>query len=207
MVSKDKMEKMISQLISEKALKTPEIIEAFSFIDRKDFVPIEHQISAYKDCALPIGYGQTISQPYTVAFMLELLGPKEKDKILDVGSGSGWTTALLSKIVGEKGKVFGLERIPELVDFGKKNLLKYGFNNYKIMQAKETLGLSEEAPFDKILVSATAQDLPQDLIDQLRIGGIMVIPIKDAILKIVKLSENKTDTQKFIGFAFVPLIE
>ncbi len=75
------------------------------------------------------------------------------------------------------------------------------------MQAKETLGLSEEAPFDKILVSATAQDLPQDLIDQLRIGGIMVIPIKDAILKIVKLSENKTDTQKFIGFAFVPLIE
>ena len=164
-------------------------------------------MSAYEDCALPIGYGQTISQPYTVAFMLELLGPKEKDKILDVGSGSGWTTALLSKIVGEKGKVFGLERIPELVDFGKKNLSKYGFNNYKIMQAKETLGLSEEAPFDKILVSATAQDLPQDLIDQLRIGGIMVIPIKDAILKIVKLSENKTDTQKFIGFAFVPLIE
>ena len=100
-----------------------------------------------------------------------------------------------------------MERISELVDFGKKNLSKYGFNNYQILQAKEALGLSEEAPFDKILVSAAAEELPQDLIDQLKIGGIMVIPIKDAILKIVKLSENKVDTQRFIGFAFVPLIE
>ena len=100
-----------------------------------------------------------------------------------------------------------MERISEWVDFGKKNLSKYGFNNYQILQAKEALGLSEEAPFDKILVSAAAEELPQDLIDQLKIGGIMVIPIKDAILKIVKLSENKVDTQRFIGFAFVPLIE
>ncbi len=127
---------LVEHLIKRGVLKTPKIIEAFKKIDRKDFVKEEFLEEAYFDTPLPIGFGQTISQPYTVAFMLELLEPKEGDTVLDIGSGSGWTTALLAYIVGNKGKVIGVERIKELVEFGKKNLAKYKFKNAHIELAK-----------------------------------------------------------------------
>lgn len=189
-----------------KVLWSRELKDAFYAIDRKDFVPKEYSNEAYEDYPLPIGYGQTISQPTTVAFMLELLAPKKREKILDIGTGSGWTTALLSHIVGSEGEVFGVEIIPELVELGRKNIEKYNFKHTKILLAdSEKIGYSIEAPFDKILVSASAESMPEELIEQLKDGGIMVIPIKDSVWQIKKIG-NKINIKKFIGFTFVPLV-
>ncbi|MEK9147305.1 MAG: protein-L-isoaspartate O-methyltransferase, partial [Patescibacteria group bacterium] len=195
------------ELVEKGVLKTPLIIDAFKNIDRADFVLEDFKKEAYEDYPLPIGYNVTISQPTTVAFMMELLELKAGDMVLDVGSGSGFTTALLSQIVGKQRIVLGVEIIPELVEFGNKNLKKYPHLKAEIVLAKkEILGLPEKAPFDKILVSASANELPQELINQLNIRGILVIPIKNSIWKIDKISENKIKKQEFYGFSFVPLL-
>ncbi|MBI4217191.1 MAG: protein-L-isoaspartate O-methyltransferase [Parcubacteria group bacterium] len=208
------MNPLADVLTQKGVLKTQAIIEAFSRVDRKDFVPRDFQGYAYGDYPLPIAGEQTISQPTTVAFMLELLQPRQGEKILDVGSGSGWTTALLAFLVGEKGRVFGVERVPELVAFGAKNLGKYDFPQAIIVQAEKTLGFPKEAPFDKILVSAAAEGFPESLLSQLKEGGILVIPVRDAVWRVKKLpgtppngEASKTEIQKFGGFAFVPLVE
>ena len=190
-----------------KVLKTALTREAFEAVDRADFVPPEYQDEAYEDYPLQIGAGQTISQPSTVAFMLELLEPQVGQKILDVGCGSGWTTALLGHIAGEKGSVLGLERIPELIAFGQKNLARYVFPQARIEQAGAELGKPSEAPFDRILVSAAAEKLPESLIGQLVQGGVLVVPVRDAILKIHKKQSGEIETVRHEGFAFVPLID
>lgn len=128
---------LVQDLIFFKVLKTPDIIDAFKRIDRADFVPEKYRNEAYEDYPLPIGFGQTISQPATVAFMFELLRPKPGDIVLDIGSGSGWTVAMLASIVGNTGYVTGVEIIPELVTFGRKNLRKYPFVNASILSARE----------------------------------------------------------------------
>ncbi len=186
-------------------LKSPRIEEALLAVDRKLFVPEELHDEAYEDYALPIGYGQTISQPTTVAFMLELLDPKPGEKILDVGSGSGWTAALLSRLVGEKGSVLGLEIVPELVALGQKNLAKIAPTNAHIEQAGKELGCSAEAPHDRILVSAAADSVPEGLARQLRERGRMVIPIQDSICVVERKGDGYTQ-QCHPGFAFVPLV-
>lgn len=178
---------------------------AFKKINRADFVGSDYKAEAYEDYPLPIGFGQTISQPFTVAFMLGLLNPQKGDKILDVGSGSGWTTALLAVLVGEKGKVFGVEIIPELVEFGIKNLAKYNFPNAKIIQAGAELGLPSEAPFGRILVSAAAEKIPEALLNQLKAPGILVLPVKNTIVQIKKDTVGKITRKEFPGFVFVPL--
>lgn len=188
-------------------LYTPHIEEAFLVVDRKNFVTEESRKYAYVDEALSIGHGQTISQPYTVAFMLELLAPSPGERILDVGSGSGWSTALLAHIVGKAGHVFGVEIMPKLVKFGQKNLNIYNFSQADIRQANDELGLKKEAPFDKILVSAGCNKVPEELVAQLHTGGVMVIPINDALWKITKLPNNKIGTEVYAGFVFVPLID
>jgi len=196
----------VDNLVEEGVLKTPAIIEAFKAVDRRDFVSTEYADSTYGDYPLSIGHGQTISQPYTVAFMLELLEPRIGERILDVGSGSAWTTALLAHIVTPRGHVWGIELVPELVEFGQHNIARYANTHVEIQQAKDELGLSEHAPFDKILVSAGDANLPKQLVDQLKIGGSMVIPIESAVWKVVRTGETETETEKYEGFAFVPLI-
>lgn len=198
---------LADQLISSGNLKTENIIDAFRSIDRKDFILPEYLGEVYEDYPLPIGHAQTISQPSTVAFMLELLRPKEGEKILDVGSGSGWATTLLAHIVGEKGNVYGVEIIPELVKFGGENLEKYSFSHASIEEAGTVFGLPEKAPFDKILVSASAAEMPKELINQLKVGGLLVVPVGTQMIRLEKLSDKKFDTQYFEGFAFVPLVK
>lgn len=242
----NKNESLVSHLKkSVRVLRSHRLEEAFRAVPRADFVPDELQVEAYEDYPLPIGGGQTISQPTTVAFMLEKLGVEEGDRVLDVGSGSGWTTALLAHLVGEKGKVLGVEIVPGLVAFGQKNLVRFysyvprnvraSKNNVRnlpraeeqaeIRQAeRDVIGLPDEAPFDRILVSAAAEKIPAELIEQLAVGGKMVIPargtavgdfgswhqtatVNQSLFVVEKLQNGELRTQEFPGFAFVPLIE
>jgi len=183
---------LIDSLIQEGWLKTPRIIEAFREIKRVDFLPQEIKDLAELNEALSIGYGQTISQPLVVAFMLELLQPKPGEKILDVGSGSGWTTALLAEIVGQKGRVIAVEIVSELKEFGEKNVSKYNFikkGQVQFICADGSKGYSKEAPFDKILASASAESLPRAWKEQLKISGRVVTPIGSSIWLFIKKRE------------------
>lgn len=197
---------LIDNLIAEGWLRSKAIIQAFEKVKREDFLPSHAEDSAYFNTAFPIGFGQTISQPLVVAFMLELLEPKKGEKILDIGSGSGWTTALLADLVGKRGRVIGLEIIPELKDFGKKNISKYELCNAKILLRDGTKGYNKEAPYDKILCSAEAAELPGTLKEQLKIGGRIVIPIGTSICVLDKIGKADFLKKCYPGFAFVPLV-
>jgi protein-L-isoaspartate(D-aspartate) O-methyltransferase len=218
---------LIDSLIEDGWLKTPRIIEAFKKIRRVDFLPEDIKNLAELNEALPIGFGQTISQPLVVAFMIEQLNPQPGEKILDIGSGSGWTSALLAEIVGAQGRVIAIEVIPELKDFGEKNVSKYNFVEKGIVKficADGSKGYQKEAPYDKILASASAKKLPPAWKEQLKIGGRIVTPIGSSIwLFIKKLGKEVAETPPYLpsrpaeraavfeeieypGFVFVPLV-
>lgn len=216
---------LIASLITGGYLKTPSIIQAFKKVDRADFVRPEYRDAAYEDHPLPIGFGQTISQPLTVALMLEWLAPLPGDRILDIGCGSGWTTALLASIAGKKGRVIGIERISQLAEFAKSNLAKYPLlqhtrlrppeadyggqaSSVQIISADASVGYEKEAPFDRILASAAAfGEIPPAWKEQLTIGGRIVAPVEDSLVVIDKVSRDKYQTAKHWGFAFVPLVK
>lgn len=219
---------LIQQLIAQDYLKTPLIIDAFKHIRRGDFLPEDLRGEAGVDAPLPIGFGQTNSQPLTVAFMLELLQPQPGDKILDIGAGSGWTSALLAWCVSRgdsdllksdfnksrhrqrDGKVFAIERIPQLCEFGKNNIAKYNFINKGVVEffcADGNRGLAQKAPFDKILASASARFIPAAWKKQLKVGGRIVAPVGNSIFLFIKQSARKFIEREFLGFSFVPLVE
>ena len=203
------MDSLAKELIADGVLKSPNIIDAFRKVNRRDFVRAEERELADANIPLPIGCGQTISQPYTVAFMLELLQAKKGDRILDIGAGSGWQTALLAEIVGGKGKVFAVELIPELFEFGKKNVAKYGFIKTGVVEfycQNAIGGLSEKAPFDKIIAAASGENVPTEWKKQLKIGGRMVLPVGDSLRLIIKKSESNFEERIYPGFVFVPLV-
>lgn len=227
---------MVDSLIKDGYLKTPAIIEAFKAIDRADFVPEEHRHEAYVNASLPIGFGQTISQPLVVAFMLELLELKDGEKILDVGAGSGWTTALLAQItskqstdhglrqggdgapggnplvvVSSQRSVVAIELISELKQFAEQNINKYGFIKtgvVKLIRGDGARGYKREAPYDKILAGAAAhEDIPAAWKSQVKIGGRIVAPVGANIRVIDKIGKNQYNTRDYFGFSFVPLIQ
>ena len=193
---------LVDHLRRRGVLNSKNLINAFHTVDRKDFVRPEYRSEAYEDYPLSIGYGQTISQPYTVSFMLEALQVGPDDSVLDIGSGSGWTTAMIATMARE---VTGMERIPELVEFARQNLAKYDFPNARIERSGEELGCPQKT-FDRILVSASAQYLPDTLISQLNAGGKLVIPVQDSIVVISKADDGSLSKEVFYGFVFVPLI-
>ncbi|MDD2950564.1 MAG: protein-L-isoaspartate O-methyltransferase [Sulfuricurvum sp.] len=199
-------EQLIHHLIAAGVLRTQSLIDAFKKCDRIFFVPQEYFSYAYEDRPLPIGKAQTISQPYTVAIMLELLAPQIGNRVLDIGSGSGWTTALLAKAVGASGSVEGIEIVHSLVEYGNNNLAKADIPNASIKLGDATsLGKPGEV-YDRILVSASATEMPLQLFDQLKPGGILVIPIQNSIWRFIKQENGSIDSYELPGFVFVPLI-
>ena len=207
MNSKDKL---LESLVDEGYLKTPRIIDAFRLIDRADFVLPEYKDEACGNYPLPIGEGQTISQPLTVAFMLELLNPQPGEKILDIGAGSGWQTALLAEIVGPKGQIVAIERIPKLCRFAEKNLEKYGFvkNGVVKFYCQDATAEIPDGPYDKIIVAAAAdKNIPDLWRKSLKVGGKIVAPVTGSIWLFIKKSAADWEEIEYPGFAFVPLIK
>lgn len=213
------MDELIRELKQQGVLRSSFVEQAFRAIDRKDFVRPEYQAEAYANYPLPIGEGQTISQPYTVAFMLDLLDPQPGEKILDVGAGSGWQTALLAHIVSQKdqsqkikakGVVCAVERSPKLCRFAKANLEKYNVIKKEFVELfcrDATAGLPEDAPFDKIIAAATAENkIPEAWRAELAIGGKIVAPVGDSIWCYTRIGAAAWEKREFPGFAFVPLL-
>jgi protein-L-isoaspartate(D-aspartate) O-methyltransferase len=180
--------------------------EAFEAAPRAAFLPDEIADLAQLDRPLPIGFEQTNSQPSTVLRMLKWLNVQEGQNVLDVGSGSGWTSSLLSFLVGDQGHVTAVERLPELVYMGLRNCERAGFRSIEFHQARETYGWPDNAPYERILVSARAEELPPELIEQLAVGGRLVIPIHDSIYELQKRFQKKMRVRQHPGFRFVPLL-
>ena len=196
---------LVQKLISDKTLTTPRIIDAFKAIDRKDFVLPETQDRAYEDRPLSIGYGATISQPTTVAIMLEKLQPEPGDKVMEIGTGSGYLTALLVQIVGDSGQIFSIEYIPELKELAGSNLKKYDFKNIKLLIGDGKIGLKKYRPFDRIISSASGKEVPKAWKEQIKINGRIVVPLGDNLVILDKVSKIKFKEEKIPGFVFVPL--
>jgi len=211
---------LASHLQSLGVLKDPLLVAAFKAVDRVDFVRSADKPYAYIDEPRPIGFGQTISQPSTVAFMLELLGPRPGQKILDVGAGSGYQAALLGRVVGfnefgqelptnQKGKVISLEFRPELATFARQNLAQYGLLAKRIVEVhclNAAKGYAAEAPYDGIISAAAASEVPAAWQEQLAVGGRLVMPINATILQIVKEAPGQFTTNRFEGYSFVPFV-
>jgi len=178
------------------------ITNAFKKIKRENFIPQEYKKYAYEDSPIPIGHNQTISQPYTIAFMLNLLNLKPNLKILEVGSGSGYVLALINQI-SPNSQIYGIERIKELATNSKKVLNKN--KNIHIISADGTKGLKLKAPFDRILVSASSNQIPKTLLQQLSPDGTMVCVVNYSIIVIKKRPKGNKITEH-LGFSFVPLI-
>lgn len=200
---------LIDELITDGVLRTPSLIEAFRVIDRRDFVPDTLAESAYHNSPLPIGMGQTISQPWTVAFMLELLQPYEGENILDIGAGSGWQTCLLAQVVGGRGHITALEIIPELFAWGKENINHYSFIDTGIVEVHCMSGFGgypERASFDKIIAAAAGESVPEAWLAQTKVGGCIVAPIGSSVWRLTRISDQNWTKEMYSGFTFVPLI-
>ncbi len=201
----EKKKELIEHLKEMGYLKTPETIGAFEQIPRENFMPKEYRQYAYADEPIPIGFGQTISAPHMVAVMTELLELKKTDSVLEVGAGSGYQAAILSKLVKI---VFTVEFVKELARYAKENLRKTGVKNVEIIHGDGSRGYPKKAPFDKIIVTCGCPEIPKPLVEQLKIGGKIAIPVggcyqQELILGIKTKAGLKTERHG--GCVFVPL--
>ncbi len=200
-------ERMIAFLREHYKIADERVLQAMREVPRDFFVPSALKAQAYKDNALPIAANQTISQPFIVARMTELLEINNQSKILEIGAGSGYQTAILAKLAGH---VFAIERVPQLASEASERLQKLGFRNVTLSLADGTLGWEIYAPFDGILVAAGSPALPEPLVNQLKIGGRLVIPIGEnqqsqRLIRVTR-TEKGFQTEDFGACAFVPLI-
>jgi protein-L-isoaspartate(D-aspartate) O-methyltransferase len=205
----DENEKLIEGIKCLDYLKSKNIEDALRKFKREFFIPPSMKHLAYRDFPISIGFNQTISQPSTVVAMTEALEVEKGQKILEIGTGSGWQASILSYLVGEKGFVYSIEIIEELAEFAKKNLKKLGIKNVEVVEKDGSEGLKEKAPFDRIIVTAACPDIPKTLIDQLKDGGIMVIPVGNLYLQdmlVVKKMKGKIEKKSIGSFMFVPLV-
>lgn len=198
-------EQMVFQQIEKRGVKDKAVLQAMRTVPRHLFVAERFLSEAYYDYPLPIGYKQTISQPYIVALMTELLQLKPYHKVLEIGTGCGYQTAILAEIAD---KVYTVEIVPELAELAKKNLQKLSYRNIYSKQGDGLIIWKDEAPFDRIIVTAAPYLLPQDLVKQLSIGGYMIIPIgsyPQILYSVFRKSENQIEKQIISHVAFVPM--
>lgn len=199
-------ENLLEYWIGNDIVKNKKIIQAFKKVKRENFVLPEHKENTYDDIALPLIKGSTISQPTTIMIMLEALDLKPGNKVLEIGTGSGYTAALISEIIGPEGKVYTLDIIPELIELTKKNL--ENSRNIEILLKDGSEGLKEFAPYDRILVNAACKEIPNTLVKQLKTNGTLVLPLgPEYHQKLVKFTKEKTRLKEEIlgDFVFVPL--
>jgi protein-L-isoaspartate(D-aspartate) O-methyltransferase len=199
-------EAMVERQLRHRGIRDPRVLSAMGEVPRHLFVPEGLRAQAYADRPLPIGYGQTISQPLMVATMIEALELEGDERVLEIGAGSGYQAAVLGAIVP---RVIALEIVPELVEQGRRNLAEAGIDNVEIRRADGGLGLDGEGPFEAIIVAAGAPDVPPPLIEQLPIGGRLVIPVDDGwgqmLLRIRRDADRGIVTERLGRCAFVPL--
>jgi len=192
--------------LAERGIRDARVLAAMSTVPRHDFVPQDLRQDAYEDHPLPIGEGQTISQPYIVAVMLEHLALRATDRVLEIGTGSGYVTALLSLLCAE---VFSVERFVSLADSAAATLRWLGYRNARIKIGDGSEGWSEHGPFDGILVSAATAEVPGELFAQLREGGRMMIPVGSPVsqeLQLVRKIDGQHEVRVLEGCRFVPLV-
>lgn len=200
--------RMVEVQIAARGVRDANVLDAMRRVPREAFVAPGFEEFAYEDGPLPIGHGQTISQPYIVALMVEALGLEKGGKVLEIGTGSGYAAAILARIVDH---VFSIERIGELADFARANLAAAGLADaVDVRHADGSDGWPEEAPFDAILVSAGAPEPPQPLVEQLAVGGVLVVPVgrsptRQKLVRITRTSETRTDRENITDVRFVPL--
>ncbi len=200
-------QQMVKQQIVDRGIKDTKVIAAMKDVDRHVYVPKNYRDMAYSDRPLPIGNGQTISQPYIVALMTELLELEEGEKVLEIGTGSGYQAAVLSHITSE---VYSIEIIEELAEQAKDNLQKQGYDSIKLKIGDGYKGWEEYAPFDAIIVTCAPSDIPEPLKEQLAEGGRMVIPIGDKFIQELVLFEKKNgelEKQEISSVRFVPMLD
>ncbi len=204
----DERRRMVEEQLVPRGVFDPVVLGAFKKVPREEFIDPEHQRLAYIDSPLAIGEGQTISQPFTVAMMTQLLKLQPSDKVLEIGTGSGYQAAILSEIVKE-GQVFTIERFENLALKARKVLKELRYLNVEVVVADGTKGLPDSAPFDAIIVTAAAPNIPQPLIDQLKIGGRLVMPIGGEWhqeMNRIKKDQEGIKRENFGGYRFVPLV-
>jgi protein-L-isoaspartate(D-aspartate) O-methyltransferase len=201
-------EEMIAAQIAGRGLRSPRLLEAIRSVPREAFVPPELSLYAYEDHPLPIGFGQTISQPYIVALMADALYLEPSDRVLEIGTGSGYGAAVLSRLASE---VYTVERIAELAASASDRLRRLGFGNVTVRTGDGALGWPEHAPYDAILVTAAARRVPRALLDQLVPEGRLVMPVGShselqELVRIVHTSEKGFERENLGDVAFVPLV-
>lgn len=203
------MPKLIEELREKGVLHSFALARALKEVDRAHFVPEEQRPLAHEDVALPVGSGQTISQPYTVVFMLEQLRVRPGDHVLEVGYGSGWQTALLAKLVEPSGKVCAFEIVPKLCEVGRENFERYPYLAPRVTFYCQNArsGCPEDAPFDRIISAAEVREVPKAWRKQLATGGRMMYPQGGALVLEVKKENGSFASSIFPGFVFVPFIE
>jgi len=196
---------MVQEQIIARGVRDPEVLRAMLKVERHKFVPPEEEDFAYEDRALPIGYHQTISQPYVVAAMTEALEVRPGMKVLEIGTGSGYQAAILAEM---GAKVFSIEIVKELADEARERLRRLGYESITVIHGDGYKGLKEEAPFDRIIITAAPPDVPQALVEQLKTGGIMVLPVGEVVqdLIVIKKTEKGTERKYLFPVRFVPMV-
>ncbi|RYH22290.1 protein-L-isoaspartate(D-aspartate) O-methyltransferase [archaeon] len=199
---------MVLKQISNRGISDPKVLHAMATVPRHLFVPFEYANDAYKDHPMPIGFGQTISQPYIVAYMAECAKVVSTDKVLDVGTGSGYAAAVLSHLTRT---VHTVEVVKQLHLEAKGTLERLGYHNVVCHFGDGSQGLASEAPFDAIIVAAGAPEVPKSLVDQLRVGGRLVIPVTSGVfgedlMRITKMEGGEVKREHLGAVAFVPLL-
>ena len=201
-------ERMVDRQIAARGVRDEKVLAAMRKVPRERFLPSPRGEAAYEDTPLPIGAGQTISQPYVVAYMIECLGLAGGEKVLEIGTGSGYAAAVLAEIAGE---VYTIERIPGLAEAAAASLEGLGYDNVHVRCGDGTLGWQDEAPFAGIVVTAGGPEVPEALANQLTVGGRLVIPVGASkgyqrLVRVTRVAETGFETEDLIGVRFVPLL-